>query len=106
MNNIFKLPDFLGNTEIFETLLSHPNIRIERILSTGQVTEPGKWYDQPQDEWVILLQGEARLSYEEGSKIDLKAGDYLLIESHQKHRVDYTSIDPPCIWLAIHGQLK
>ena len=65
---------------------------IERIISTGQSTLPGEWYDQNKDEWVILLQGEAILSYEDGSQIKLTVGDYLLIPAHQKHRVEYTSI--------------
>jgi cupin 2 domain-containing protein len=55
---------------------------------------------------VILLQGEAVLSYEDSSQIELKAGDYLFIPAHQKHRVEYTSVLPPCIWLAVHGDLS
>ena len=57
------------------------------------------------DEWVILLPGEASLAYADGSKIKLTAGDYLLIPAHQKHRVEYTSSEPPCIWLAVHAHL-
>jgi cupin 2 domain-containing protein len=105
MANIFSLPASLANEEIFEALISTPDILVERIVSTGQTTQPGQWYDQVRDEWVIVLQGEAKLSYEDGSSVKLKAGDYLLIPSHQKHRVDYTTNDPPCIWLAIHGKL-
>ncbi|ACK67511.1 Cupin 2 conserved barrel domain protein [Rippkaea orientalis PCC 8801] len=105
MNNIFQIPSNLGDQEIFETILANPTLKVERIISSGQVTEAGKWYDQQQDEWVILLQGEAQLSYEDGRQINLKKGDYLLIHSHQKHRVDYTSNNPPCIWLAIHSNL-
>lgn len=78
---------------------------IERIISTGQVTPIGEWYNQDQDEWVILLQGDATLDYFDGSSIQLKAGDYLFIPAHQKHRVEYTSSEPPCIWLAVHGNL-
>lgn len=103
MNNIFNLPVLTGNEEIFEAILSTENILIERIISTGQVTPDGQWYDQDKDEWVILLQGEAELSYEDGSTIALKPGDYVFIQSHQKHRVEYTTVNPPCIWLAIHG---
>ncbi|MEM8777809.1 MAG: cupin domain-containing protein [Cyanobacteria bacterium P01_G01_bin.49] len=105
MDNIFNLPNFLNHQELFETIVSTKILKIERIISTGQITPKGIWYDQAQDEWVILLQGEAQLSYEDGSIINLKIGDYLLLKAHQKHRVEYTSIDPPCIWLAIHGQL-
>ncbi|MDJ0662117.1 MAG: cupin domain-containing protein [Crocosphaera sp.] len=106
MNNIFKLPDYLNNQEFFETIINNKNIKIERIISTGQTTPEGTWYDQEQDEWVILLQGDATLLYLDNSSIDLKAGDYLLIKAHQKHRVIFTSSNPPCIWLAIHGNLE
>ncbi len=104
-NNIYKLNKSSFCTEIFESILTTEEILIERIISHGQTTPIGHWYDQQKDEWVILLQGEAQLSYEDGSQIDLKAGDYLLIPAHQKHRVDFTSSSPPCIWLAIHGKL-
>ncbi|MDJ0713930.1 MAG: cupin domain-containing protein [Prochloraceae cyanobacterium] len=102
MANIFNLPASLPDEELFETLLKSENVLIERIISTGQTTPPGKWYDQEKDEWVILLQGEAELSYADGSTIKLSAGDYIFIPARQKHRVDYTSSEPPCIWLAVH----
>ena len=106
MSNIFKLPEQIPQKEIFETIVNSNDIIIERIISTGQITPSGEWYDQKQDEWVIVLQGEAQLSYLDGSIIKLKPGDYVFIEAHQKHRVEYTSANPPCIWLAVHGQLK
>lgn len=102
MNNLFDLPSPLPNAEVFEPLLTSENVTIERIISTGQTTPPGQWYDQERDEWVILLQGTAVLAYPDGSQMQLQAGDYLLIRAHQKHRVEFTSADPPCIWLAIH----
>ncbi|AFZ36809.1 Cupin 2 conserved barrel domain protein [Stanieria cyanosphaera PCC 7437] len=102
MANIFQLPSSLPSEELFESLLKNDRVLIERIISTGQTTSPGEYYDQNQDEWVILLQGEAELSYEDNSRIKLVAGDYVFIPAHQKHRVDYTSITPPCIWLAVH----
>ncbi len=88
--------------EVFETLVSG-DILIERIISTGQTTPEGEWYDQKKDEWVILMQGEAKLLFEEGSEVKMVKGDYLLIKAHQKHRVIHTSVDPPCIWLAVHA---
>ena len=105
MSNIFHLPSQLNYEELFEPIVSANNILIERIVSTGQTTPPGEWYDQEQDEWVILLQGEAELSYADGYRLKLTAGDYILIPAHEKHRVDYTSSNPPCIWLAIHADL-
>ena len=101
ISNIFELPAQLPQEELFEALFDNNKILIERIVSTGQVTPPGKWYDQEQDEWLIVLQGEGELSYENGSRIKLCKGDYLLIKAHQKHRVEYTSFEPPCIWLTI-----
>ena len=106
MANIFNLPSEIPDRELFEPLVSSNNILIERIVSTGQTTPSGEWYDQEKDEWIILLQGKAELAYGDGSRITLKAGDYLLIKAHQKHRVEYTSSDPPCIWLAIHAKLQ
>lgn len=100
--NIFQLPSLVGEAEFFEPLFSNPHVLIERIISTGQTTSPDRWYDQDRDEWVVLLQGEARLGYEDGSTKTLQAGDWVLIPSGQKHRVEYTSVNPPCIWLAVH----
>lgn len=106
MTNIFNLPPSLPDKELFESIITNDNILIERIISTGQVTPTGEWYDQEKDEWVILLQGEAVLSYEDSSQIKLTSGDYLFIPAHQKHRVEYTSTSPPCIWLAVHGDMS
>ncbi len=106
MNNIFQFTNQLSDQEIFDTILKSKNVKIERIISTGQTTAEDTGYDQEEDEWVILLQGKATLSFFDNSSINLKAGDYLLIKAHQKHRVTFTSFDPPCIWLAIHGNLS
>jgi cupin 2 domain-containing protein len=105
-SNLFDLPSSLSNEERFEPLLKSDRVLIERIISTGQTTPAGEWYDQPRDEWVVVLQGEAKLGFEDGSTIDLHFGDYLLIPAHQKHRVEYTSTNPPCIWLAVHAELQ
>ena len=101
VKNIFKLFDKLPPTELFETLLDNDRVLIEKIVSTGQVTPEGEWYDQDKDEWLILLQGKGELSYEDGSRIKLSVGDYLFIPAHHKHRVEHTSNKPACIWLTI-----
>ncbi len=101
ISNIFELPDKLPSQEFSELLLDNDRLTIERIISTGQTTPPGEWYDQEQDEWLIVLQGEGELGYEDGSRIMLTTGDYLFIPAHQKHRVEYTSSEPPCIWLTV-----
>ena len=105
MNNLWTLPDPLPAEELFETLLQTPALRVERIVSTGQMTPPGQWYDQERDAWVVLLQGAATLEYEAGELQPLSAGDHVLIPARRRHRVIFTSQQPPCLWLAIHGVL-
>jgi cupin 2 domain-containing protein len=102
--NNFPLPQ--GKEEIFEILCKRSDLRIERIISNGQITPEGQWYDSQEEEWVVLLQGKATLELEDGSQVNLQAGDYLLIPSHCKHRVIFTSQQPPCIWLAVHWNEK
>ena len=103
--NIFDLPDPLPNDEVFTDLISADRVRIERIVSSGQTTPKGEWYDQDNDEWVALIQGVAVLEYENGEKLRLSAGDHLLIPAHRRHRVDFTSEKPHCIWIAVFGDL-
>lgn len=105
MHNLFVLPAAMPDEEVFEPLAEGNGIVIERIISTGQTTPEGQWYDQERDEWVVLLQGEAVLGYENGKQVALKPGDWLLIPAHERHRVLSTSSQPPCIWLAIHAKL-
>jgi len=100
--NIFTLPEILGAEEIFDEILSRSNVRIERIISCGQSSPPGFWYDQEWHEWVVLLQGRAGVEWKDGTLHALAAGDCLFIPAHQVHRVTFTSTEPPCIWLAVH----
>lgn len=88
--------------EIFQTLLTAPNLRIERIVSLGHVSPPGFWYAQPTHEWVAILQGAARLRFEGQEPIDMRAGSFLHIPAHQRHRIEWTQEHQPTIWLAIH----
>ena len=104
--NLFELPERLTVEEVFEILARGRDLTIERIVSAGHSTPEGQWYDQMTDEWVGLLQGEAQLRYGDGSIQQLQAGDWILIPAHLKHRVDRTSQSPPCVWLAIHGELS
>ncbi len=103
--NIFDLPAPLPDDEVFTDLITARGIRIERIISNGQTTPADEWYDQDSDEWVVLIQGETVLEYENGEKHRLIAGDHLLIPAHVRHRVVFTSEEPPCIWLAVFGDL-
>lgn len=88
--------------ELFETLVAKAHIRIERIVSCGQATPENTWYDQERAEWVVLLQGQAGLRMEHEQARVLSAGDYVLIPTRRRHRVEWTSTDPPAVWLAIH----
>lgn len=105
VKNLFTLPANLPNEEVFEQLATGAGIKIERIISTGQATPEGEWYDQERDEWVALLQGEAVLLYKDGRRIVMRAGDYVFIPAHEQHRVESTTNNPACIWLAIHAAL-
>jgi cupin 2 domain-containing protein len=102
LNLLAGLPAPLAD-ERFEQLLSGGAFRLERIVSQGQASPPGFWYDQPQDEWVLLLQGSAGLSFAaEEQSIILRSGDCLLIPARQRHRVEWTDPQVPTVWLALH----
>jgi len=93
----------VATDEQFLELLKRPGLRIERIVSTGQSSPPDFWYDQPDGEWVLLFQGEARLRFaDEAETRHLKAGDFVDIAPHRRHRVEWTAPDQPTIWLAVH----
>ncbi len=91
-NNLFaEIPAKLSD-EIFTTILEASNVRIERIVSNGNSSPEGFWYDQDQHEWVILLTGFARLSFEgDGKEFEMKPGDFVNIPAHKKHRVAWTT---------------
>jgi len=98
--NLFtELPSNLPE-ELTETLVDVPDIRIERIISTGHASPPGFWYDQAESEWVVVLRGEATLEFEEETQM-LKPGDYILIPPHRRHRINSTSQTEPTVWLAV-----
>ncbi len=102
MQNIFSsIPTELPK-ELLETILTSPNVRIQRIVSRGHQTPADEWYDQEEAEWVILLSGCAKLSFEDGSVLEMKAGDYHFIPAHVRHRVHWTSPTEPSVWLCIY----
>ena len=101
--NIYKISgEYPVEQEVFESILSYGDVEIERILSSGQRTPEGQWLQQDEDEWVILLQGSSELSFEDGKRLTLNKGDYIFIPSDLMHRVEKTSTNPICIWLAVH----
>ena len=84
-------------------LAERPGVRIERIVSTGQASPPGFWYDQDWGEWVVLLSGAARLRFaDEDEPRHLGPGDWVDIPAHCRHRVEWTDPDQPTVWLAVH----
>lgn len=100
MDNLFtKIPASLPK-ELVQTILSHGNLRVERIVSQGHASPEGFWYDQEQHELVFVLQGAARLRFDDAVR-ELKGGDYLNIPAHCRHQVDWTTPDEPTVWLAI-----
>ncbi len=100
--NIYKSIPNDSNKEIFEELLKTNNVTIERIISAGHRSPDSGWYDQENNEWVIVLKGKAVLVFEDQITINLSEGDYLNIPSHTKHKVTWTDPDSETIWLAIH----
>ena len=87
--------------ELTTVLAQGGKVRIERIVSTGQISD---WYDQDETEFVALLEGNAIIEYEGGNAIAMSRGDTLLIKPHERHRVSYTSSQPPCVWLCVFYQ--
>lgn len=101
-NLLNDLPEPTGE-EIFDDLLRLPGLRIERIVSPGQVSPPGFWYDQPEPEWVLVLAGAAVLRFEdEPEPRALGPGDFADIAAHRRHRVEWTDPDRATVWLAVH----
>lgn len=87
--------------EISDLLAVGDGVRIERILSKGHASPPGFWYDQTEHEWVLLMQGEARLRFKDGKSMHLTSGTYVHIPAHTKHRVEWTTEAGETIWLAV-----
>ena len=90
--------------ELSELIANNGDVRIERIVSKGHMSPDGFWYDQDEDEWVVLLSGAARLQLEGESELELAPGDYMLIPAHCKHRVNWTTPDQETVWLAIFSR--
>jgi cupin 2 domain-containing protein len=92
----------LGADESFQALLTTPGFRVERIVSQGHASPAGSWYDQDDDEWVLLVSGSARLRLEGDEPVDLTPGSYLHLPAHRRHRVESTDPTRATVWLAIH----
>ena len=103
--NLFAALPKPGTEEHVEVLLERPGVRLERIVSHGQASPPGYWYDQDEGEWVLVLRGQARLRLEgEAEDRLLGPGDHLYLAPHVRHRVAWTTPDEPTVWLALFIQ--
>lgn len=99
--NIFdSLPNDLS-LEVFEDVVRSSAVRIERIVSKGQTSPDTGWYDQDENEWVMVVAGKASIAFEDGSTSDLSSGDYMNIPAHVKHKVAWTDPNEITVWLAV-----
>ena len=110
LRNLFDDAPDKSPEEICDELIRGGRFKLQRIVSSGQATPPGEWYDQSQDEWVILLSGAARLRFDadrdEGETVELRPGDYLNIPAHARHRVEWTDPEQKTIWLGLHYEAE
>jgi len=89
--------------ELLTTIHRGDGVRIERIVSQGQSSPQGFWYNQDENEWIIVLEGSAAIEFEEGTEVlELHRGSYLNIPAHVRHRVAWTDPHQKTVWLAIH----
>ena len=99
MNLFADIPEAMPE-ELVDVLAENDDVRIERIVSDGQASPADFWYDQDQNEWVLLVSGSATLEFED-RVVELNPGDHLLIPAREKHRVAATSATEKTIWLAV-----
>ena len=92
-----EMPD-----EICTPIVQADGVRIERIVSRGQASPPGFWYDEETNEWVLLVKGGALLRFADGREVSLAPGDHLVIPRHVRHRVERTDPERETVWLAVH----
>ena len=102
VKNIYNDVPSQLNDELFEEIISNDKFILERIISEGQATPENFWYDQDKNEFVLLLSGSAEISFEDEPTVLMKAGDYIIIPPHKKHRVAKTNSDKKTFWIALH----
>ena len=101
MDNLFLDTEAAGGEERVDRLAGGEGVRVERIVSHGQSSPDGFWYDQPEIEWVVLLAGSARIAFDDGREESLAPGDHLLLPAHTRHRVAWSDPAQATVWLAV-----
>ena len=102
-NNLFDKVGGVADGEFSEKLAGSATIRIERIVSRGQASPPGFWYDQEWAEWVVVLKGQATLRFDgRPAAVEMGPGDWMDIPPHARHRVEWTDPEQDTVWLAVH----
>ncbi|HYC54953.1 MAG TPA: cupin domain-containing protein [Candidatus Binatia bacterium] len=103
VTNLLRALPSPPSQELFDRLVETDAFLLERIVSFGHTSEPGQWYDQEREEWVLLLSGRARLRFEQPAcVVELVPGDSLRIAAHCRHRVEWTEPGRETVWLALH----
>ena len=80
------------------------SVRVERMVSKGHASVDGFWYEQVEEELVVVLKGEGVLRFEDetgGRTVEMKAGDWIVIPVGCRHRVEWTSEEVETVWLAV-----
>lgn len=102
-DNFFEGIPAALSAELFTAVYETDGLRIERIVSQGQSSPAGFWYDQDEEEWVLVLEGSAAVQFEgDAEPIELQRGSYLRIPAHARHKVVWTDPDQQTVWLAVH----
>ncbi len=102
VKNLFNGIPEKSDQELLDILLQKDSFKVERIVSRGHSSPENFWYDQDKNEFVLLISGYAGLIFDDGTKTNLKPGDYLIIPAHKKHRVEFTGPVEKSIWLTIY----
>ncbi|HEY2826151.1 MAG TPA: phosphoribosylaminoimidazole carboxylase [Pirellulales bacterium] len=88
--------------ELVQTLVRAPGVQIVRVVSQGHASPEGFWYDQEENEFVVLMAGAARLVFEDQAEpVEMAPGSCVKIAAHRRHRVDWTDPQQPTVWLGI-----
>ncbi len=102
LHNIFDAVPTILDEEIIDDIIKTDALKIERIISKGHVSPTSGWYDQPDNEWVIVIKGKARILIKGEKEVTLIPGSYLHLPAHTKHKVTWTTPNSETVWLAIH----